>query len=938
MRPTLLAFLSGIPALVYQVVWTREVALVAGARLDAVGTVVAAFFGGLAIGSRWLGARCETSPRPLALYGRLELAAAALALMALGVLRALAESPIASPPLLLALAAAAIAPASIALGGTQPALVRATGLRGAGAAPAAGRIAGANTLGSVLGVALAVFAIPTLGLQQTTWAAAASSAAIGTLALLLARRRAAVPARPAAAAAPAAGRASPVLLVLAALAGVATLAFEVGATRMASLQLGSSLDAWGLVLVLFLCGLGAGNLVGARIAQRSARPLRALALAEATAALAIVVGLPALHPQLGRASPGVGAASLVDVALGALPPALAMGAAFPLFARVVLTARVGESFGQLAAWNTAGGIVGALLAPALLLPWLGMSGAALACALVSATLAVSLLVADGGRSRGLALAVLVAVGLGGAASHARIARDLPADVLHVEHGRFATAVVRSAAGRRDLIVDGEPEASTGSVARATELQLAALPLVLHPDPQHFLELGFGSGITLGAAARLPLATLACVEIADSVLRSARWFTPDNRDVLHDPRLALHRLDARVFLRVHAPAGGYDAVAANTVHPWSLGATGLYSQGYFRALARVLAAGGVVSQWLPAERISRDEFAAIVRGFLDAFAHGALFWGSDALLLVGSAQPLELPEAEHIDRRLAAAGFDPRELRVASGAQWLRRRVADAATLREMLRDVPPLRDDLPRLERRRGARRGRDPALFEVLAQAAARADADAGMRLWLEAEAARAAGKRERADARERLAIESGLALARRARAERRAARGLENLQRGDLAEARTHYRAALRDDPTSEDALLGLAAVAERAGDGAAAIAGLEALVREHPSHAGAWNQLAGLLHTAGRREQARRAVAAALRANPWFPEALANAGLLAVEAGDAARARAMAERLRALAPNASRAQLERLERARREADAPPTRRTGADQRVGDPGRGTR
>ena len=41
-----LALLSGVPALVYQVVWTREVGLLVGSQIEGISVVLAAFFGG----------------------------------------------------------------------------------------------------------------------------------------------------------------------------------------------------------------------------------------------------------------------------------------------------------------------------------------------------------------------------------------------------------------------------------------------------------------------------------------------------------------------------------------------------------------------------------------------------------------------------------------------------------------------------------------------------------------------------------------------------------------------------------------------------------------------------------------------------------------------------------------------------------------------------
>jgi spermidine synthase len=68
----LLALLSGVPALIYEVVWTREAALLAGSQVEAISVVLVAFFGGLALGARGLGPLADRAASPLRLYGVLE--------------------------------------------------------------------------------------------------------------------------------------------------------------------------------------------------------------------------------------------------------------------------------------------------------------------------------------------------------------------------------------------------------------------------------------------------------------------------------------------------------------------------------------------------------------------------------------------------------------------------------------------------------------------------------------------------------------------------------------------------------------------------------------------------------------------------------------------------------------------------------------------------
>ena len=299
-----------------------------------------------------------------------------------------------------------------------------------------------------------------------------------------------------------------------------------------------------------------------------------------------------------------------------------MGGAFPYFVRLAVPGGgIGRGFGRVSAWNTAGGIVGALLAPFVLLPMLGPALGGLSCAGVAALLAVALLLAGSERlGTGLLRAGLACACVGLVAAHPPFANPVspePARVLFVAHGRQATAVVAQVAGRRDLIVDGDPEASTGGEARRTEELLAILPLLLHPAPERFLELGLGSGITLATAARFPLSEIDCVEIADSVIRASVFFAPDNEA---GERVRVLPGDARVFLTRHPRA--YDVVAANTLHPWSVGSTGLYSAEYFARLARTLRPGGIAAQWLPVEVIGAESLAAVLRSFFGVFPDGA----------------------------------------------------------------------------------------------------------------------------------------------------------------------------------------------------------------------------------------------------------------------------------------------------------------------------
>src|SRR6185436_1694407 len=125
---------SGFAAMGYEIVWTQQSALWLGHESAAVLAVVAAFFGGLAVGGLTLGARIETSARPVRWYAGCELVVAlwSLVLLVLAppfsgwVVRAIGVQPSASAQWVLTFASTFLLflPATAAMGATLPAMER----------------------------------------------------------------------------------------------------------------------------------------------------------------------------------------------------------------------------------------------------------------------------------------------------------------------------------------------------------------------------------------------------------------------------------------------------------------------------------------------------------------------------------------------------------------------------------------------------------------------------------------------------------------------------------------------------------------------------------------------------------------------------------------------------------------------------------------------
>ena len=295
---------SGAAALIYEVTWTRLLTLQMGHGVAAASTVLAAFMGGLAVGSA-VGGRFGGRLTPagaLRLYAIVEVAIAALALLLpleLSAVRPWLASAyddgnpgVMFPLLRLASSLLLLAVPAMAMGATFPIASRWMVQDATRAAADAGWLYAVNTIGATLGAVLAGFVLlPALGLRQTIAVGVVLNLIAATVTLLIAARAAvsspvALPVNVAPARRSVPSR-SPMaegvgLLWTAAIAmglsGGASLALQVVWTRLAALILGPTTYAFSVVVTVFVGGLAAGSALGVAPRSRSHQPVLGLAV------------------------------------------------------------------------------------------------------------------------------------------------------------------------------------------------------------------------------------------------------------------------------------------------------------------------------------------------------------------------------------------------------------------------------------------------------------------------------------------------------------------------------------------------------------------------------------------------------------------------------------------------------------------------------------
>ncbi len=703
-------FLSGAASLVLEVVWSRLLRLVFGTTTLAIATILVAYMAGLGIGGL-LGGRIAGRVRNgVRAYGVIEIVVGLYALampflfsfypeLARALLADLSFWP--SAMLRFALAFIVLCAPTIGMGMTLPFLTRAL-VRDDRAGAGIALLYGLNTLGAVTGVFAATFLLlPRLGVEASNHAAAGAYIAIGVLALWLARFSA-HGAAPDVVPEPAVDRLArwnPALLAYGTV-GFTSLVYEVTWTRALSMVMGSSIYAFACMLAAFLFGIAAGSLVARSFVDRLRRPLVAYAVGIAALGLLSLVSLsllpvlPAAFMALVRRfghSPQLLVLSQFAVsACAMLPPALVLGALFPLLARAQTSASgASPAVGDVYFVNTIGSALGAWSAGFVLLPLLGLRGTASIAIALNALACAALLLWRAHPRAGvrLALAALPAVFAVWIVVYPPpldtrpLARGgfVPAEIFYDTHevsalegvsdeeilfyrdGLSATVSVHRYRGETALHINGKADASSRQ-DMPTQVLLAQTPLLFGKPAKKVLVIGWASGVTIGSVARHPVERIDAVELEPAMLEASHFFDDLNGTPLDDPRVRVIVDDARSYLANTDEK--YDVIISEPSNPWLSGVANLFTREHFRASRNALAPGGRLLQWLPLyatdPAVLRSILAALRGEFPYVYAF-VLDRSVPDLMLMATTEPLDLDDLPRFEALPPAVQSDLRRV-------------------------------------------------------------------------------------------------------------------------------------------------------------------------------------------------------------------------------------------------------------------------------------
>ena len=705
--------LSGFAALLYQAAWLKKLAVVFGTSHLAVATVLAAYMAGLAGGAALAARMADRVRRPILVYGLLEALIGISALLAPALLDA-------AQALFVFLHGGQPAPASAggigqslyylcatflvlavptgAMGATLPLLSKYAVSEDRQVGPRIGLLYGINTVGAVLGALAAGFLLlPWLGLHGALSVGAGVNGAVFLVAVYLARvaglrsgaTERAAQGKPVSAQS---GRTSsesefrpgkapfhwimPLMLA----SGAVSFTLEVLWTRLLTHLFGGTVYAFSIMLACFLAGIALGGLLAGGLARSRGGAGPLFVAAQWLVALLSLASYSCIDLWLPEDG-GLGGKALYAFFV-IVPSTLFIGATYPLAVRIG-TARANQTAnasGAIYAWNTIGGIFGALLTGFVVLPLLGFGGTLKAAMLVSLLLALIAGLLDGrprrasgaaasrpdsqmaggmaglgGRRRWaaaglsalalLATLLLVQPGRPEALLHAQAprAQERGAERFY-EVGRSATVLLRDLDGFFHLSSNGLSESAIPRRGMAPQSNsqkwLAGLIALARPDAQSMLVIGFGGGVAL-AGVPPQVRELDVVELEPAIIRANQAASGERDwDPLQDPRLNLAINDARNAILLSSKR--YDAILSQPSHPWTGGASHLYTREFLALAKSRLNSGGLFLQWINSQFVDEALLQTLAATVLDQFRHVELYQPErQVLMFLGSDRPIGL---------------------------------------------------------------------------------------------------------------------------------------------------------------------------------------------------------------------------------------------------------------------------------------------------------
>lgn len=717
----------------YEVIWARQLTLFFGSPVFAVSTVLSALVGGMGLGSFYFTRLAGGEKRPLRLYTFLGAALGIFALIfptlldilnAICVLiyRGLGVGFYLLSWIRFILSFVVLLIPSTLMGVAVFLLSRSAKERCAGFR--ADRVFTINVLGASIGCIAAGFVlIRLLGVQSSVYLGVAINLILAGVAFGLDRSWGETSADleqdtdDEAGISPQEEMWRPLLWTFA-VAGFCATAYAVLWTRILTSFLGNSGYAFSVTLTGLLICIAVGSFLFAAIARRIKPLVNLFGLVQIGIGLSVVALTPAFGNLFGiskglQAAFGVGRFwEFVAGFILVIIPAILIGASFPLGRQICAAAK---SQSAAHSCSTIGALLGSLCAGFILIPLIGIRPSLLLAAGLNTVIGCVLILRNTEKSQlvsGTAIGGTILTGgiglmvlLWGSSlpflKNGTFWTQRINDTL-VEHTETVDANIATFMDDQSIhriYVDNDEIVDASRRGSASHRIVAHLPLLLHPNPEHGLILGFGMGITSHTMTQHGVRVDA-VENPQGLIETARkHFTEVNHNVL-DSSLFNHTVnDERNYLLMTPKR--YDVISIGAFHPLvSSRGTNLYTEDFYRWCKRILTEDGIICQWIPLDRVAETHLKMIMRTFIEVFPNATIWYKytPDFALLIGTPERLKINYKRLMERAQMPRVHETLAADDLDGMSLLDSFMMGGQAVRAYAGDGPIHTDDHPQLE------------------------------------------------------------------------------------------------------------------------------------------------------------------------------------------------------------------------------------------------
>ena len=690
---SILFFLSGFTALVYQIIWMRQLSLFFGSDVYATTITLGTFMGGLSLGSYISGLVGDNLKKPILVYGIIEiLIAISAAMFPLvifgmdGIFRSIYQDYFFDQSLIYHLfrfliSILTLLIPTIFMGATLPLLIREFADKKNTLGEKVAFFYSINTLGALIGTVVAGFVlIQIAGIKISTTIMIITNLAIGFLAIIFnyikpnrnldldsknsnLQDQKVISYK----------FESNYILFSTFLTGMGALALEVVWTRILVKSFSGTTHSFSIMLACFLLGIFLGSKKISKELNNNNYPIITLFKLQLwlAASVALLAPITYLAPNIfgnltwvltsftkGNFAVSSIAAQFFVASLLIMVPTTLLGASFPVAVKTYIynfkfRAR---GTGNVYAFNTLGAVIGSFLGGFILLPNFGTRFSLIVIALlffISAFVLIKLIKKIENYSNLLKFQKIIPIFLfllsfiaisimpnKTVVNYNMQKNSNPKIIYHNDGVAHTIDIVESDEGNIIMMVNGNIEADTTYIQRRHFILKAHLPILLHEKVDEVAVVGLGLGITLQSLLNNPLVkNVSLIELSPEMIKAHQQNPKISNNVLENPKLKIIVDDARNYMNMSKQK--FDVITADPIHPRITGVGYLYTKEYYEILKRKLKNDGIVLQWMPMYRISKKSFNVALKTFVDVYPNSSFWYVRGHGLLVGSQNPISL---------------------------------------------------------------------------------------------------------------------------------------------------------------------------------------------------------------------------------------------------------------------------------------------------------